>query len=92
MLKKLTVAGLVAATASSVILLASPAGAGIETDGTNGTDGVLAGNQIIVPVSIPVNVCGDAIAIVGRSWATCRGGSMIGAGQHHHGYHHPWDS
>jgi hypothetical protein len=88
-LKKLTVAGLVVATASGAILLASPAGAGIDTDGSGS---ILGGNQVIVPISIPVNVCGDAIAIVGRSRASCRGGAKVGAGQHHHGYHHPWDS
>jgi hypothetical protein len=89
MLTKLTAAGLVALAASGVLAMASPAGAGIDT---NGDGGILSGNQFLVPVSIPVNVCGDAIAIVGRSRAGCRGGASVGYGRHHHGYHHPWDA
>jgi hypothetical protein len=90
-LKKLTAAGIVAAAASGALLMASPAGAATDT-GTNGNGGVFSGNQVIVPVSIPVDVCGDSIAILGISRAGCRGGASVGAGQHHHGYHHPWDS
>ena len=89
MLKKLTAAGIVAAAASGALLMASPANAGIDT---NGSGGVLSGNQVIVPVSIPVNVCGNSIAVIGISRAGCRGGASVGGGQHHHGYHHPWDS
>jgi hypothetical protein len=88
-LKKLTAAGIVAAAASGALLLASPANAGIDT---NGSGGVLSGNQVVVPVSIPVNVCGNSIAVIGISRAGCRGGASVGGGQHHHGYHHPWDS
>ena len=89
MLKKLTAAGIVAAAASGALLMASPANAGIDT---NGSGGILSGNQVIAPVSIPVNICGDSVAIIGISRAGCRGGASVGAGQHHHGYHHPWDS
>lgn len=89
MLKKLTVAGAALAAASVALLLTSPAQAGIDTDGRGG---VLSGNQVIVPVSIPVDVCGNAIAIIGVSEAGCRGGASVGTGMHHHGDHHPWDS
>jgi hypothetical protein len=88
-LKKLTAAGLVAVAVSGALVLASPANAGIDT---NGDGGILSGNQILVPVSIPVDVCGNAIAIIGRSRAQCRGGASVGSMQPHHGYHHPWDS
>jgi hypothetical protein len=88
-LKKLTAAGIVAAAVSGALLMASPANAGIDT---NGSGGILSGNQVIAPVSIPVNICGDSIAIIGVSRAGCRGGASVGSGQHHHGYHHPWDS
>lgn len=88
MLKKLTAAGLVAVAASGALMLASPANAGIDTSGDGS---ILGGNQVIVPISIPVNVCGDAIAVLGRARAACRGGAAVGYGQHHHGYHHPWD-
>jgi hypothetical protein len=89
MLKKLTAAGIVAAAASGALLLGSPANAGV---GTSGDGGVLSGNQVIVPVSIPVNVCGNAVAVVGISGAGCKGGATVGGARHHHGYHHPWDS
>jgi hypothetical protein len=88
LLKKLTAAGVVAAAASGVMLLGSPANAGVDTSGDGG---VLSGNQFIVPISIPVNVCGNSIAIIGISGAGCRGGASVGGG-HHHGYHHPWES
>jgi hypothetical protein len=88
-LKKLTAAGLIAVAASGALLSASPANAGIDT---NGDGGILSGNQVLVPISIPVNICGDSVAIIGRSRAACRGGASVGYGQHHHGDHHPWDS
>ncbi|MGH3381951.1 MAG: chaplin family protein [Actinoallomurus sp.] len=94
MLKKLTAAGLVAVAASGAILLASPANAlsvGLNTNtglNTNGDGGVVSGNTLIIPVSIPVSLCGDSIALIGRGQAGCRGGASVGAGPHHH----PWDS
>lgn len=90
MLKKLTAAGIVAAAASGALLMASPANAGIDTDGSGG---ILSGNQVIAPVSIPVNICGNSIAIIGISQAGCRGGATVGAEPHHgYRYHHPWES
>ncbi|MFD0538320.1 chaplin family protein [Actinomadura luteofluorescens] len=44
---------------------------------TDGTDGVLAGNQVKAPVSAPVNVCGNAVAVVGGALAGCDGGSQV---------------
>jgi small secreted domain DUF320 len=85
-LKKLTAAGFVAAAATGTILLASPAQAGIDTDGTGS---IVGGNQVFIPISIPINACGNAIAVVGRSRAGCRGGAAV-IGSPHHGYH--WES
>jgi hypothetical protein len=85
-LKKLTAAGIVAAAASGALLLATPANAGI--GGGNG--GVLSGNQVFVPVSIPVNVCGNSVAVLGISRAGCRGGAS--SGMYHHRYHPHWVS
>jgi len=103
-LKKLTAAGLVAVAASGAILLASPANAvsvglhtglnaGLNTGlnaglNTNGDGGVVSGNTLIIPVSIPVILCGDSIALIGRGRAGCRGVASVGVGRHHH----PWDS
>jgi hypothetical protein len=96
-LKKLSVAGLVAVAASVSIVLASPAGAGLATGlntglnsgpNSNGNGGVVSGDTLIIPVSIPVILCGDSIALTGRGQAGCRGGASVGVGRHHH----PWDS
>jgi hypothetical protein len=89
-LKKLTAAGITAVAASGTLLLATPAGATTTGIG-GGQGGILSGNQIFVPVSIPVDVCGNAVAVIGFSRAGCRGGSSIGYGPHHH-FHHGWVS
>lgn len=44
---------------------------------TDGTDGVLAGNQVKAPISAPVNACGNAVAVVGGALAGCDGGSQV---------------
>jgi ChpA-C len=88
-LKKLTAAGIVAAAASGALLLAAPANAGIGGLG-GGNGGVLSGNQFIVPVSIPVNICGNSVAVLGFGRAGCRGGAS--GGQYHHGHHPHWVS
>ncbi len=79
MLKKLTAAGVLAAAASGVMLLAAPANAG-----TNGRGGVLSGNQVVVPISIPVDACGNSVGILGIAGSGCRGGASTGEG--HGGY------
>lgn len=47
------------------------------------------GNQIFAPVQAPVNVCGNAIAILGYASASCDGGSdaEIPGGHDHHDSH-----
>lgn len=60
-------------------------GTGGQTVG--GAHGVIAGNQVNAPISIPVDVCGNAVAIAGDAVAGCEGGSVVkhvgnpGAGQ-----------
>jgi hypothetical protein len=90
-LKKLTAAGAVAVAASGVMLLGSPANAGVST---RGDDGVLSGNQVLIPISIPVNVCGNSVAVIGIAGAGCKGGASVGGGRrhHHHHHHHYWGS
>ncbi|HLI39020.1 MAG TPA: chaplin family protein, partial [Streptosporangiaceae bacterium] len=71
---------------------------------TSGKGSVLGGNQVGVPVSVPVNVCGNSAAVLGKATATCRGGSSVGkptspptttaptppsAKHHHHGSNPP---
>jgi hypothetical protein len=47
---------------------------------TDGTGGVLAGNQVNAPISIPVNVCGNAVAVAGDSVGGCEGGALVKSG------------
>lgn len=60
-------------TASFVALGAGPALA----DTTNGNGSVLGGNQINAPISAPVDISGNAIAVVGRSLAGSTGGASV---------------
>ena len=80
-IKKFAAAGVVAAAASGALLLGSPAYA---DNDTSGAGGVLSGNQAVIPVSIPVNACGNALAVLGVAGAGCRGGASVG-----HGHRYP---
>lgn len=49
--------------------------------GTNtGNVSVLSGNQVDAPVSVPVDVCGNAVAILGFATAGCQGGASVAGG------------
>lgn len=78
MLKKLSATGVLVAATSGVMLLGGTANADV---GTSGIGGVLSGNQVIAPIAIPVNVCGNAITVAGIAGAGCDGGASVG---HHH--------
>jgi hypothetical protein len=45
-----------------------------------GNSGVLSGNQINATLQAPIDVCGNAIGIVGNASAACRGGSWADLG------------
>ncbi|MEV0235070.1 chaplin family protein [Nonomuraea sp. NPDC050786] len=62
-------------------------GVGAGGNRTSGRGSVLGGNQVIAPISAPVNICGNAVAVVGRAFAGCRGGSSVTNGGGSHGYH-----
>src|ERR1700760_575644 len=76
-------------TAKTVMLTAGVATAGAGFSGaafaagpggssgavTSGLGSVLGGNQAGAPVSLPVDVCGDAAAVLGLSLAGCGGGA-----------------
>ena len=41
-----------------------------------GNSGVLNGNQVFLPVQVPINVCGNAVALlIGFAAAQCEGGA-----------------
>lgn len=69
MLKK-TAVSVITATAAAMLLTASPAHASGDV-ATSGQGGVLSGNQVVAGVSVPANVCGNAIAILGNAGASC---------------------
>ncbi|MEV0386317.1 chaplin family protein [Nonomuraea sp. NPDC050643] len=52
-------------------------GVGAGGNRTSGNGSVLGGNQVIAPVSAPANICGNAIAVFGRAFAGCKGGSSV---------------
>jgi hypothetical protein len=63
--------------ALSVAFAAS--GSGIALAGTtSGNNGILGGNQISVPVSVPVSICGNAVAVLGQALGLCQGGASTG--------------
>ena len=55
--------------AAAVSMLATGAGAASASSDAAGTaansPGVLSGNNIAVPVHVPVNVCGDTVDVIG---------------------------
>src|SRR5688500_7817622 len=67
---------MILAGAFAMLALAAPA----QADITSGRNGVLSGNQLFFPITAPINVCGNAVAVIGVAVAGCKGG----AGAHVH--------
>ena len=56
-------------------------GTAAQADWTTGFNaGVLNGNQTSTTIQVPVNVCGNAIAVAGFASANCSGGAYANAG------------
>ncbi|MFG1617383.1 chaplin family protein [Nonomuraea wenchangensis] len=55
-------------------------GSGAGGNRTSGRAGVLAGNQVVAPIAAPVNVCGNAVAVLGHAFAGCKGGATVHKG------------
>jgi hypothetical protein len=55
------------------LMMAVPAHAGADT--TSGIGGVLAGNQVIVPIVAPVDACGISAGVIGAAISGCKGGA-----------------
>jgi len=54
---------------------------GPSVERTSGNGSIVGGNQVNAPVSAPVDICGNALALLGESRAACAGGaSVTGAG------------
>ncbi|MEV0827877.1 chaplin family protein [Nonomuraea rubra] len=52
-------------------------GRGVGGNRTSGNGSVLGGNQVVAPISAPINICGNSIAVIGRAFSGCRGGSTV---------------
>lgn len=75
-----------AASASAVALMGAPAFASTASHHssgpsstwiTSGDGSILGGNQVFIPINVPVNVCGNAIAVLGIAGAGCQGGASV---------------
>ncbi|MEV1166976.1 chaplin family protein [Nonomuraea sp. NPDC049784] len=62
-------------------------GVGAGGNRTSGNGSVLGGNQVIAPISAPINICGNSVAVLGRAFAGCKGGSTVSNNGGSHGYH-----
>ena len=73
------VAGVLAVAASAVAMMGAPAFASNSPSVGNITGNsnvsALSGNNVQIPVQIPVNFCGNALAILGFANASCQGGA-----------------
>jgi hypothetical protein len=73
------VAGVLAAAAAGVAMMGAPAFASNSPSVGNITGNynlsALSGNNVQVPVQIPVNFCGNALAVLGFANASCEGGA-----------------
>lgn len=85
MIKKLAATGVLGFAVAASALAAAPAQAatygGHGGDGSHNTTagnvGILNGNQVIVPISAAVDVCGNAVAVIGIANAQCKGGAVV---------------
>ncbi|GAB3493154.1 chaplin family protein [Nocardiopsis coralliicola] len=71
MMKKMIAAGAVAAASAGVLMFGAPAAFASDGPHTSGNGSILGGNQLDTTVQVPVNACGNSIAILGLSGASC---------------------
>lgn len=72
-------------TAKTILLTAGiaaaatalPAAAFASTNTTSGNGSLASGNQVSIPITIPIDVCGNAAALLGVSTAACDGGASV---------------
>ncbi|GIF74835.1 chaplin family protein [Asanoa siamensis] len=46
-------------------------GSGVSHIASGGNAGILNGTQVVVPIQVPVNVCGNSLAVLGGAAASC---------------------
>jgi ChpA-C len=78
---KTRVAGVLAATACAMAMMGGPAFAYAPHHQhgpvNSGNTSIGSGNNVDTPISVPVNICGTAIAILGFADASCVGGASV---------------
>jgi hypothetical protein len=76
---KTRVAGVLAVSAAAIGIMGGPAFASNNPiTGNiigNGNIPILSGNNVQIPVQIPVDICGNAVALLGFANASCVGGA-----------------
>lgn len=70
MLKKAFAASAIVAAASGVLFTGAPAMANSDVS-TSGNGSILGGNQLVADLDVPINVCGNSIAILGLAGSSC---------------------
>ncbi|WP_026122268.1 chaplin family protein [Nocardiopsis halotolerans] len=70
MLKKAFAASAITAAAAGVLFTGAPAMAD-DNVLTSGNGSILGGNQLVADVNVPINVCGNGIAILGLAGGSC---------------------
>ncbi|HEY3954407.1 MAG TPA: chaplin [Streptosporangiaceae bacterium] len=56
-------------------------GSGSGNGTTSGNHSIGGGNQVYAPISVPVDVCGNAVAVLGHALAGCPGGAWVSGGR-----------
>ncbi len=59
--------------ALAMLSLAAPA----QADVIGGHNDVLSGNTVSVPITAPINVCGNSVAALGQAVSGCKGGAGV---------------
>jgi hypothetical protein len=76
---KTRVAGVLAVSAAAIAMVSGPAFASNNpVTGNivgNGNIPILSGNKVQIPVQIPVDICGNAVGLLGFANASCVGGA-----------------
>ena len=70
----------------TVVFAAGGTGVALAGDTTSGDGGVVSGNQVNVPVFIPISICGNAVAVLGEALGVCTvdmSGSSSSSGSEH---------
>ena len=72
---KTRVAGVLATPAAAIAIMGGPAFASNNPVVGDGNIPILSGNNVQIPVQVPVDICGNAAGRLGFANASCQGGA-----------------